>query len=137
MEIKSTMNNPYRMVRFASCALLFLCALFVSVYCMGQVGSYTVKNGRMYISVNKKMRETAIDSFIKQFDLQDLGIKRFIRTNNSDSIKKQGWEIQSNTQTDFVISKPLLPSEDMSNPADKIIFSDKHPSLAEMFPAVN
>jgi hypothetical protein len=40
----------------------------------------TVKDGKMYIWLSKKLPEARLDEFIDQFDLKHLAIKRFINT---------------------------------------------------------
>jgi hypothetical protein len=114
--------------------LLLLCSQQLSA--QRQLKNYAVRNGKMYIELGKDLSERTIDSFIVQFNLSDIGLKQFIRKNNPDSILKSGWTIEMNNEVGVIISKQLM-ALDIDNPADKIIFAEKHPTLAEMFPAVN
>jgi hypothetical protein len=99
--------------------------------------SYAVRNGRMYITLAKNLAASAIDSFITQFDLADLGLKHFIKTGIADSLKSMGWKVEVNTSTGLIISKPLLPAEGITGPADKIRFTEKSTDFATRFPAVS
>jgi hypothetical protein len=101
------------------------------------VGSYTIKNGRMYIEMNKQADGAQMDKFLIQYNLSDLPLKQFIQTNSRDSLVKLGWKIEKNNQQAFIISKRVMPLKEINNPADKIIFTEKHPTFAELFPAVN
>jgi hypothetical protein len=99
--------------------------------------AYTIKNGKMYVSLSKKINDRALDSFITRYNLFDIGLKQFVKTKSADSLKKSGWNININNNELFVISKALTAVNNINNPADKIIFAEKHPTLAEMFPATN
>src|SRR5438270_1014418 len=129
------MNRTYHMIFLRSWVSLCL-FLTVSIASAQHPQPYSVKNGKMYIEWIRSTRESALDSFITQFQLFDLGLKRFVRNNNPDSILQQGWKIEINNEVGFVISKPLLASYDLVHPADKILFTEKE-HLAERFPAVN
>jgi hypothetical protein len=114
--------------------LLMFCG--TDAYSQPPVKLYTVKNGRMMIHLDKEMREAALDSFIIQFDLGNLALKQFIRSGFKDSLKKFGWDIESNTSAGILISKPLLSFDKLNNPAERIIFSEND-IIAERFPAIS
>lgn len=96
--------------------------------------AYTIKNGRMYIQLPKQINAAALDSFITQFDLADLDLKAFLKTNNHDSLLKLGWKVETNNEVGFIISKLLEPFSGLSKLDDKIFFKDRPNPL---FPAVN
>jgi hypothetical protein len=123
------------LVRFCCCVLVFL--LLGNTDMHAQTKSYTIKNGTMYISISKQLSESSLDSFISQFALQDLALKEFINKGFEDSLRKLGWAIASNTPLGFMLSKPLQGISSINNPADRISFTEKHPTIAEMFPAVH
>jgi hypothetical protein len=100
-------------------------------------GSYSIKNGKMFITVKKHSTNADLENFITQYSLADLPLKQFIETNEADSLKKLGWTINTNNKDLFTISKPMMAFKEINNPADKIVFSEKHPTLAEIFPSVN
>ncbi|HWJ91981.1 MAG TPA: glycogen-binding domain-containing protein, partial [Flavisolibacter sp.] len=135
MEIKSTIHDHVA-VRFNVCILFFV-MLVAGRARAQQSTAYTVKNGKMYIEMSRQIRTSALDSFITAFDLSDLGLRQFFRNNNADSLQRLGWQVERNNKQGFVISKPLAAVDNIVNPADKIIFTEKHRSFAERFPPVN
>src|SRR4051812_22645264 len=135
MEIKSTIHYRKLLVHFCLVVPILLHSFCVNA--QNTVKSYTVKNGKMYIELSKQIRETALDSFIRRYELSDIGLKQFIKANDPDSLKKLGWQIELNTQQTCIISKPLGAFNEASDPAARIIFAEKHPSFAELFPSIN
>lgn len=137
MEVKGTIQTLGKLVRFILCALFLLTA--VSIQCSGQpVKNYTIKNGKMYIELSKKLQDVSLDSFIVQFNLSDIGLVQLIKHGIDDSLTKMGWKVEVNNNGKvYVVSKPLFSVNNIVNPADKIIFTEKHPTMAELFPAVD
>lgn len=99
--------------------------------------SYTVRDGKMIIALSKQLSEASLDSFIAQYDLYDLPLKDVMRGKNIDSLKKLGWSLDVNKPLFFGISKPLMSYNEIANPADKIIFTERHAAFADMFPRVS
>jgi len=99
-----------------------------------QVPSYSIKNGRMYIFVPKTITIGALDSFVTHFDLVDLDLRNFFKTNNPDSLGKLGWKIEVQNEKGVVITKGFEPFEGIKSPANKMIFQNRGRPL---FPAVN
>jgi hypothetical protein len=126
-----------KMARFTLLVLVWMTSFMVSGYSQEARCRYTVKNGRMYIEITKNSTDKDLDRFIDNFDLHELGLKTFIRKNVNDSLIKSGWNIEVNNEDICVISKPLLPVDNMSNPADKIATIEKFRTFAERFPPVN
>ena len=135
MEVKRTIFCLFRLVRFIGCLLMF--AIAQKVFAQEPVKRYTVKGGNMYIEITKDIKDGALDSFIVQYDLQDLFLKDFLKKNISDSLKKNGWRIEKNNETGFIISKSFAPFDKVNNPVDRIMFTEKHPTFAERFPPTN
>ncbi len=98
---------------------------------------YTVKNGKMYIELSKKINETDLDGFITTYDLSDLALKYFIKTGIKDSLHMQGWEVIKNNENVFAISKPIDSPEDLTNLAEKNIFAAQLPDITGLFPSIN
>ena len=102
--------------------------LFVLVFSMlqsnifGQPSEklYYIKDGKMHIKLGKKLDDAAIEDFIKQYQLQDLAIKQFIKKNMSDSIVKKGWKIDVNNPQYCSISKSLYSDDALNNPLQQI-----------------
>jgi hypothetical protein len=101
--------------------------------------TYTVKNGKMYIIMDKKIKEPSLDSFVSQYDIQDLHLKEFIKNGFRDSLQKKGWKVEMDTEVGFVLCKPLYGLDDIDNPANKINFTQKDQTLnlRARFPARN
>ena len=132
MEMIKVIRSYKKLACVCIAALFFLCT---SIPTSAQV--YTIKDGRIYIEMKKQIEEKALDSFIVRFDLADLALKYFIISNSTDSLKKMGWHFEFNNKEMFGISKPLVSSEDLTNVADKIMFTTKEPGNDVLFPAVN
>ena len=96
--------------------------------------TYTMKHGRMYIQLPKEITASSLDSFVTQFDLADLDLKNFLRTNKPDSLHKLGWKVEANSEVALIISKAMEPFNGLSKLDDKIFFGDRPNPL---FPAVN
>lgn len=126
-----------KFVRFALCVLVWMAAFVLTGFSQETVKKYTVKNGRMYIEISKNIEDEDLAKFINDFDLHELGLKRLVRNKGEDSVKKMGWEVNVNNRHVIVISKPLEPVDNLNNPADKIIVTEKQLSFAERFPSVN
>ena len=127
-----------RCMRYQSWRSLSLCLLMLlssaSVSLAQPMKSYTVKNGRMYVQLEKGIRLTALDSFVSDFDLRDLGLFSFIKFGKKDSLQKQGWNIEVDNEIGFVISKAFEPFN--ADQISKDIFT-KNSQFIAMFPSVN
>jgi len=124
------------MIRFCLYACIFI-TLLNKAEAQSPVKVYGVKDGSMYIRLSKNISIASLDSFIAQYELHDLGLKYFIKTNSPDSLQKQGWKVESNNSKTFVITKPLKSYKEVINPADKIQLTEKQKEIAERFPAVS
>jgi hypothetical protein len=123
------------MIRIIVIGLLFFTGSLAPAIGQPSMKKYMVKDGKMYISVNRQISDASLDSFITQFSLNDLALKEFMHKNYSDSVIRKGWIIETNNRAGFTISKNLEPLENMDNPANKISYTEKHPTLSEMFPS--
>ncbi|WP_276502091.1 hypothetical protein [Terrimonas pollutisoli] len=136
MEISGTAYHIIKR-KLAVCLVILLMLAMSGATAQETVKAYTVKNGRMFIALSKNLSEASIDSFIAQYDLGDLSLKQFIKGVYIDSLKKLGWKLDLSNSELFVISKKLGSYDDLSNPANKIMLTDKHASIAQRFPAVS
>ncbi|WP_169788199.1 hypothetical protein [Rufibacter tibetensis] len=98
---------------------------------------YVVRDGRMLIELSKQLTTASLDSFLVQFNLTDLGLKHFIKTGNPDSLQQQGWHIEHNSDQLVVITKSLMVFDNIKNPVDRILFTEKNPSLAHAYSLIN
>lgn len=97
---------------------------------------YKIKDGRMYIMLSKKLTENSIDSFITDYNLDDLDLKKVIRGNSADSLVKAGWKLELNNNEMIALSKKLGGIENFKTPAIDISISDKFDPRYN-FPAVS
>jgi hypothetical protein len=130
MEMRSRLTILRRVVT----GLFIFSLSFLQMQSFAQATAYSIKNGKMYIQMEKGLKEPALDSFITQYDLQDLDLKRFITTNKTDSLQKKGWNIEVNNESFFIISKAFEPFGTINNSVDRIIFADRPNPL---FPATD
>lgn len=99
--------------------------------------AYTIKDGKMMITLSKKISDPSLDSFIAQYDLYDLDLESLIKRNVTDSLRKLGWHVEVNNALSCIISKPLQGFEDIFNPADKFVLNDKNKDWSSEFPVVS
>jgi 1,4-alpha-glucan branching enzyme len=88
----------------------------------------------MYIQLPKPITEAVLDSFVTQFDLADLDLKSFLKTNNPDSLSHLGWKVEINNEIGLVISKAMEPIGGLSKLDQKFFFNGRRDPL---FPSVN
>jgi 1,4-alpha-glucan branching enzyme len=121
------------------CLLMLALPLLVhtNIYAQFANSKCEFRDGEFYIELNKKMLSNSLDSFIVKYNLSELNLKKVMQTSNVDTLRKLGWKIRLNNQQKFIITKPLSGSSDIKDPVSAIINSEKHPTVAEMFPAVD
>jgi len=118
-------NNRYRSIWLK----LLLCLLFfftIQLHAQPPVRSYVVKNGKMFIALGKDLQKNSLDSFIRKYELYDLDLKHFMVTGIADSLHKLGWKVDVNNNEICVISKPLFSADNINDPGEKIIFTQKN-----------
>lgn len=101
------------------------------------IRKYSVKDGKMFISLGKDLSQQELKDFINQFDLQNLALERFLTSGFSDSLKKAGWKVEMENNAGIMISKVLESFDEINNPADRILFTNAEPSLPARFPSVS
>lgn len=131
MEMILTSIQLKKWLQLLGCLCFLFVMVPVKVTAQQPVKIYTIKNGRMYIELSKSLGEPALDSFIAQFKLSELALKKFIKEGIADSIEMNGWKIDENTKELFSISKPLLSSDKINDLAGQMILS-----VADRFPSV-
>ncbi len=113
----------YYLLRSLLCALLLV--LTPQIYAQPPVKAFVVKNGQVYITLSKGIPEQSLDSFIVQFDLQDLDLKNFMFNGRPDSLIKHGWKVEAANAALLVISRAMNPVIELKDPVEKIIFAQK------------
>jgi hypothetical protein len=112
-------------LRIGGVISLFLLALLLfNTASNAQVAAFSIKNGRMFIQMDKGLSPSAIDSFIKENELQDLDLQSFIKTNNTDSLQKLGWNVEINNGSYFIISKAFEPFAEIGNTVKRMLLAD-------------
>lgn len=124
--------------RFIKGFCLLLCILLCAVHSDAQpvVKKYYVRDGRMVIELGRQITEKDLESFVHTFDLADLNLKNFFKTNNPDSLLKMGWLIEVNNKALLIISKPLFSFDVQGDPSERIMFPQP-PSKDGLFPLLN
>jgi hypothetical protein len=107
-----------------------------------ELNSYTIRDGRMYITLNVHIDRAKLDSFIVQYDLTDLDLPHILKDGKFDKLRKKGWRVDESTSRVLSISKQLLGTSDLGNPGKRMVITemgsqDGHPTLAERFPYHN
>jgi len=136
MEIRSTIAAIRNKVRLCLSVLAILAFLPAA----GQhraMTMYSIKDGEMYIELGRDITGPALDSFIAKFNLSGIGLKGLVENNDGDSLEKAGWKIRARNKNILAISKRLEGPDQIGSPGDRILFTEKHPTLDELFPATN
>lgn len=124
MEVTVTINRYRKLMQYLLPFLLLL-AVAGNADAQPPIKAFVVKKGNIYITLSKNLPVSSLDSFIVQYDLQELDLKTFLKTNRPDSLVKLGWQVQLNNGEMLVLSKPMKPVEKINDPVEKIMFSLK------------
>ena len=101
-----------------SCILLAAFLLGGSLQAYGQ--QFRVADNRMVIELPEKISETALDSFLQQYNLEGIGVKEFMLKGDKKILLTNGWQIaKGHGRNSFSITKLLATSADLSKPLDK------------------
>jgi hypothetical protein len=114
---------------------LLICILLCTIHSDAQpvVKKYSVRDGRMVIELGKQISPKDLEDFIKTFDLTDMDLPGFLKTNNPDSLYKLGWLVEINNKALLVLSKPLFTLDIQGTPSERMIFAQQIPS-ADLLP---
>lgn len=123
----------YRLLRSICLGVCLL--LFIQGFAQPPVKKYTIREGKMVIELSKLLPVKELEDFIRNFDLADLDLQNFLKTNNTDSLQKLGWSIENNTATLLIISKPLFSFDLLGSPLERIILAEKHFSAKDLLPS--
>lgn len=117
-------------------ALFFACLCLASV-AQSQVGKCEFKNNEFTVEVSKQATGSQLENFITSYDLKDLNLQTVFKTNNLNPLKTLGWTVKLNTDKKLIIAKPLSGSTNLNNPVEKVLFTGKDPSIAQLFPTTS
>ncbi|GAB4093652.1 glycogen-binding domain-containing protein [Flaviaesturariibacter terrae] len=79
-----------------------------------------VRNGRMYIALQKASSPIELEAFLLRYDLRDIGIYSLLRLNRPDSVLRQGWTVEKNDRSSAVLSKPIAIADKIFDPSERI-----------------
>lgn len=91
----------------------------------------------MHIMLDKHLPTASLDSFLIDFNLEDLQLKRIISSGNTDSLVKAGWIIELNSADMIAISKKLGGVDNIANGTTDIVITGDIKQGADNFPSVN
>src|SRR5262245_23178155 len=101
MEIKAAIHIRKKLVSFYLALVLAMLLPAVSL-AQPNLKEYTIKNGKMFISIGRWIGEPSLDSFINQYDLRELALKEFIKNGFKDSLMRLGWQIEKENKDRIV-----------------------------------
>src|SRR5688572_25169141 len=103
--------------------LVLLCNL---VSAQPPIKAFVVKKGKIYVTFSKDLPGETLDEFIEQYDLQELDLKTFVKTNRPDSLHKLGWDVELNNGEMIVLAKAMRSDNKSPDAAEKIMLAQKH-----------
>ena len=118
-------KNKYIFKWLRVCCIVLSILFVQAAQAQVAIKSYSIKNGRMYIAIGKNLPKDSLENFIVQYDLSDLDLHNFQKIGYTDSLNKIGWKVEINNAEVFIISKPLFSIDNINDPGDKIIFTQK------------
>ena len=98
---------------------------------------FNLMNGRMYITLPMHLTKIQLDSFVARYDLEDMDLSKVVFSRKFDKLQKMGWKIERNTRAVLQISKQILGPDDMRNPGKRMVLTEEHPTIADLFPVEN
>ena len=102
-----------------------------------QKASYTIRDGRMYIRIMKKMKKDDLDKFVDKYDLSDLDLAKALATHQFTQLARDGWRIEMDNKEQLVISKQIGGVGQLGNPEKRMALTEDHPNPYDLFPARN
>ncbi len=120
--------------------LLCLAAIMLAQQvCVAQppVKVYKIKDGKIFIMLDKKISLSSLDSFITNYGLDDMQLEKVIKNNLFDSLVKAGWMLEINNNELIALSKKLDGVGSFKDPSASISITDKLSNQHTSFPAVS
>lgn len=113
------MREIKNILKKITCIILLLLAT-VFLHAQPPVKVYKVKEGNMFIMLSKNITAASLDSFIADFELQDLNLKKAVIDKKPDSLVKTGWKIEIDNDEIIALSKKMGSIDNINNPAVSI-----------------
>jgi 1,4-alpha-glucan branching enzyme len=100
--------------------------------------SYTIRNGRMFITIGKEIGKARLDSFVGKYDLSDLDLPKILFGKmNTGKLERSGWRIDINDQHRLVVSKMIEGIGQLGDPEKRMALAEDHPNNYDAFPPQN
>lgn len=87
--------------------------------------SYKIRKGNMQLEIGRNIAQKELDHFIVQFNLEGIGLKGFFANGSFDSLRMQGWDLDTKHKDIYIFSKPLINLADLNDPGARIIFTGR------------
>src|SRR5215203_5179431 len=108
MEMRTTWNMKEALRRWFCMVLITVATIPASTQA---IHAYTIRDGKMFITLDRKIDEKDLKDFVEKYDLGGIGLWQLVKTNKHDSLDKEGWLVVVHNETGFVISKKLESTE--------------------------
>ncbi len=102
-----------------------------------QKATYTIREGRMYIRIMKKIEKGDLDKFVDKFDLGDLDLSKAVASGQLTQLTRNGWRIEIDNSRQLVISKRIGGIDQLGNPEKRMALAEDHPNPYDLFPSRN
>ena len=139
MEMRGGREKNGRTTVFGLLVCLLLFALPGRVF--SQELSYTVKDGRMVITLGRHADRQQLDKFIDQYDLSDMDLPKLLFVKPAKvlykQLRKMGWRVDIDNPQVIVISKQMLGVGGLNDPGNRMVLTEDHPNTYDLFPAQN
>jgi hypothetical protein len=99
--------------------------------------SYKIKDGRMYITLDKNIDREHLDKFVDKYDLSDLGLRKVLLSHQIDNLQNMGWRIDIDNRLKLVLSKKIGGIDQLGDPEKRMALTEDHPNSRDLFPAQN
>src|SRR5690349_14881602 len=134
MEMRATQHIKRALMRWLCMALMTVANLPAQSQ---PIRGYTIKDGKMFITLDRKISDVELNEFIKQYDLDGIGLWQLVKTRKHDSLEKEGWQVMVHNEVGFMISKKLEGLNNFEFPADKINWNQDKNDFLGRFPSVS
>jgi Glycogen recognition site of AMP-activated protein kinase len=101
------------------------------------VAAYMIRNGRMYIVLDKHLGKVRLNQFIDTYGLSDLDLPVMLISRHREKLKEKGWRVEMDNSQRLVISKQIGGIDQLGNPEKRMALTEDHPNTYDLFPSQN
>jgi hypothetical protein len=130
----SAVQHIKKLARLLCCLLLLGLAWPMSA--QPPVRGCSVKDGKLFVVLDRGINDKDLAAFIEKFDLRNIGLWQLVKTNKQDSLNKEGWKVEEVNEIGIVVSKKLEGFDNLKIPAN-ILYSRDLDDHANLFPSVS